>query len=208
MRWKLAICGLFFTKLSFGQSAPAERSIRTGNEFYKKQEYSKAVAEYNKALQADPDNNTAKFNQAITLYKQDQKVEAVQIFNSLGREAAGKDLRSRSFYNKGVILSQQKSLEESIEAYKSALRNNPVDKEARENLQKALLELKKKTPPPKKEEKKDRKKQEQQQKQPSTKMNPKEAEQRLKLLQQKEKEVQQRLQKAKSSTGGSQPKDW
>ena len=47
-------------------------------------------------------------------------------------------------------MSQQKKLEESIDAYKNALRQNPNDKEARENLQKALLELKKKTPPPKK----------------------------------------------------------
>jgi hypothetical protein len=39
-------------------------------------------------------------------------------------------------------------------------------------------------------------------------MNQKEAEQRLKLLQQKEKEVQQRLQKEKSRMGGSQQKDW
>ncbi len=39
-------------------------------------------------------------------------------------------------------------------------------------------------------------------------MNQKEAEQRLKLLEQKEKEVQQRLQKEKSKTGGGQPKDW
>ena len=39
-------------------------------------------------------------------------------------------------------------------------------------------------------------------------MNPKEADQRLKLLQQKEKEVQQRVQKEKTKTGGSQAKDW
>ncbi len=39
-------------------------------------------------------------------------------------------------------------------------------------------------------------------------MNQKEAEQRLKLLEQKEKEVQQRLQKEKSKTGGGQAKDW
>ncbi len=39
-------------------------------------------------------------------------------------------------------------------------------------------------------------------------MNRKEAEQRLKLLEQKEKEVQQRLQKEKSKAGGSQAKDW
>jgi len=209
MKRRLTIWGLFFTAISSGQSVPAKKSIHTGNEFYKKQEYAKAAAEYSKALQADPGNSTAKFNQAITLYKQDQKVEAVQIFSLLGRETEEKDLKSKSFYNKGVILSRQKNLQESIEAYKNALRINPNDKEARENLQKALLELKMKTPSPEKEEKKDRKKQEQQpKKQSQSKMNPKEAEQRLKLFQQKEKEVQQRLQKEKSKTGGSQPKDW
>ena len=39
-------------------------------------------------------------------------------------------------------------------------------------------------------------------------MSQKEAEQRLKPLQQKEKEVQQKMQKEKSKSGGSQPKDW
>lgn len=191
------------------QQGDADKNISEGNDFYKKGEYAKAVNAYTKALQADPLNKTAKFNQANTLYKQDQKVEAVQLYTALSRDAGEKDMKAKSFYNKGVILSQQKNLEESIEAYKSALRNNPDDKEARENLQKALLELKKKAPPPK-NEKKEKKKQEQQQqqKQPQSKMSPKETEQRLKLLQQKEKEVQQRLQKEKSKTGGSQAKDW
>ena len=39
-------------------------------------------------------------------------------------------------------------------------------------------------------------------------MNRQEAEQRLKLLEQKEKEVQQRIQNEKSKTGGGQQKDW
>jgi hypothetical protein len=39
-------------------------------------------------------------------------------------------------------------------------------------------------------------------------MSPKEAEQRLKLLEQKEKEVQERLQKEKSKSGGGNTKDW
>ena len=115
-------------------------------------------------------------------------------------------LRSKTYYNKGAILSRQKKLEESIEAYKDALRLNPDDKEARENLQKALLELKKKEPPKQKND--DQKKKQDQQKQPQPKMSRKEAEQRLKLLEQKEKEVQQRLQKEKSKSGGSQAKDW
>jgi Ca-activated chloride channel homolog len=209
MRLQGAIILLLMTGSSYGQSAEAEKKIQAGNEFYKNQEFNKAAVEYGKALQADPANITAKFNQGNTLYKQDQKVEAAKAFTAISRETEVKDIRSRSFYNKGVILSQQKNLEESIEAYKNALRNDPADKEARENLQKALLELKKKTPPPKKDEKKDKKNQNQKnQKQPQSKMNQKEAEQRLNLLQQKEKEVQQRLQKEKSRMGGSQVKDW
>jgi Ca-activated chloride channel family protein len=102
-------------------------------------------------------------------------------------------------------LSGQKKLEESIEAYKNALRRNPDDKEARENLQKALLELKKKTPPPPPPPKKENKKNQQKQKE-QPQMNQKEAEQRLKLLDEKEKEIQQRMQNAKS--GAAQQKDW
>ena len=120
-----------------------------------------------------------------------------------------KDIRAKSFYNKGVILSQQKNLEESIEAYKNAIRLDPSDKQARENLQKALLELRKKNAAPKKDNKQDKKKQDpKQQKQPQSRMSQKETEQRLKLPQPKEKEVQQRLQRDKAGEGGSRPKDW
>lgn len=208
MKKLLPITAFLFVCRLHGQQAKVTDNIAAGNDFYKKGEFAKAVSEYNKALQAAPGNTTAKFNQANTLYKQDQKVEAVQVYTALSREAADKDLKAKSFYNKGVILSQQKNLEESIEAYKNALRNNPDDKEARENLQMALLELRKKTPPPKKEKKENKKQDQQQQKQPQSRMSPKETEQRLKLLQQKEKEVQQRIQQEKSKSGGAQPKDW
>lgn len=182
--------------------------IRSGNEAYKKQEFTRATEEYDKALSADPSNSTAKFNKANSVYKQDKKVEASEQFTAIARSVTDKDIKAKSFYNKGVILSQQKNLEESIEAYKNALRINPADKEARENLQKALLELKKKQPPKKENEQQKKKQQEQQKKQQQPKMSQKEAEQRLKLLQQKEKEVQQKMQKEKSKSGGSQPKDW
>jgi tetratricopeptide (TPR) repeat protein len=183
-----------------------EKIIQTGNDYYKQQLYAKASEEYYKAVAAYPANMTARFNLANALYKQDKKVDAVQLFAEVAGTSTVKETRSKAFYNKGVILSDQNNLEESIEAYKNALRNNSGDKEARENLQKALLELKKKKAGKKKEN--DQQKNKDQKKQPQSKMNPKEAEQRLKLLQQKEKEVQQRVQKEKTKTGGSQAKDW
>ncbi|MEO7923335.1 MAG: tetratricopeptide repeat protein [Chitinophagaceae bacterium] len=208
MRIFLVILPVLCAGICYGQSAEADKAIQAGNDYYKQEEYNKAAIEYDKATQADPANQTAKFNKANAVYKQDQKVEAAKLYANIAKEAAAKEMKSRSFYNKGVILSQQQNLEESIESYKSALRNDPNDKEARENLQKALLELKKKEPPKKEDQQKKKREQDQQKKQQQPKINEKEADQRLKLLQQKEKEVQQRLQKEKSKTGGSQGKDW
>jgi Ca-activated chloride channel homolog len=208
MKLLLTIFILIISLNIMGQAKSANELIAEGNKFYKEQQFVKAGEFYTKALNTEPENITAKFNLAASLYRQDKKVEAVQIFQQVADAATDKEIKAKAFYDKGVILSQQKNLEESIEAYKNALRNNPDDKEARENLQKDLLELKKKNQS-KKQDNKQNKKQEQPQPKPrQSKMKPKEAEQRLKLLQQKEKEVQQRVQKEKTKAGGSQTKDW
>ena len=89
----------------------------------------------------------------------------------------------QSWYNQGVAFTKQKNLEEGIESYKKSLRLNPNDQEARENLQKAILELKK------------RMEQQNQSKRPQPKMSEKETEQKLKDLQNKEKMVMDSLQK-------------
>ena len=207
MKKTMIIFTFFISGVLSAQSPEAEKNIRAGNEFYKQQQFDKAATSYGKAIEVDPNNGPAKFNLGNTLYKQNKQDEAVKKFTEMTGNVAKDDLKPKAFYNKGAVLSKQKKLEESIEAYKSALRLNAEDKEARENLQKALLELKKKQPP-KKEEDKKKKQQEQQKKQPQSKMSPKEAQQRLKLLAQKEKEVQQRIQKDKSKPGGNQVKDW
>ena len=197
---------LFLINGATAQS-PTDNSIREGNDHYKKQQYDQAAESYNKALGTDPSSATAKFNLANTLYKQAKPTDASKLFTQITGTATEKEMKANSYYNKGVVLTNQKKLEESIEVYKDALRINPEDKQARENLQKALLELKKKNPPQKQDEKENKKKQDQQKKQ-QPKMSPKETEQRLKLLEQKEQEVQERLQQEKSKTGAGQGKDW
>ncbi len=209
MKKILTLC-LFFISFS-ARSQKADNTIKKGNDLYKEKQYVNAGEEYKRAIEIEPENQTAKFNLGNAFFKQDNKVEAAQLFTGITSSTKETSLLSKAFYNKGVILSQQKNLEASIEAYKSALRNDANDKEARENLQKALLELKKKTPPPPKKKEQDKKKQQQQnqqKKQQQSKLSPKEAEQRLKLLEQKEKEVQQRVQTQKSKTAASSNKDW
>ena len=84
-----------------------------------------------------------------------------------------------------MAYTKSKDLEKSIEYYKKALIYNQADKEARENLQKAILELK---------QQQQQKKNQQNQNKKQQKMNDKDAEQKLKMLEQKEKDLQQRLQ--------------
>jgi Ca-activated chloride channel homolog len=180
--------------------------IRKGNDLYRQQQYQPAKSAYDEALAKDSSNAIAKFNLANTTYRLAKPDEAIKIFDDLAFKNKEANAKAKAYYNKGVVLSNQKKLEESIEAYKNALRQDPGDKEARENLQKALLELKKKTPPPKKEDQKKKQQNKKQQQQP--KMNQKEAEQKLKLLEQKEKEIQQKMQQQKSKTGENSKKDW
>lgn len=189
------------------QAQQADQIIRKGNDLYRQEQYAGAEAAYQEALDKEQGNAVAAFNRANALYRQAKPEEAIKLLDDLATNADEPGLKAKAYYNKGAILSGLQKLEESIEAYKNALRHDPGDRQARENLQKALLELRKKTPPPPKEDK--NKQPQQQKKQPQQpKMDQKEAQQRLKLLQQKEKEVQQRLQNEKSRSGGGQSKDW
>lgn len=177
--------------------------IQEGNDYYKQQQYEKAIDAYERALNLDPMNNTAKFNNANCLVKLGNNGEAIKLYENILMNTSDAELKGKVYYNMGVIFSSEKQLEASIEAYKNALRHNPNDTEARENLQKALQELKQKTPPPPKQ---DKKKQQQQQQPQQQKMDMKEVEQRLKLLEQKEKEVMQKTKR--ESRTGNQQKDW
>ena len=168
--------------------------ILKGNTFYEQSAFDQAETQYRLALEADPKNTTAKYNLANALQKQNKYNEALTLLEEVSAATTDKKLKSAAYYNHGVAHTKLKNLESSIESYKNALRNNPDDKEARENLQKALRELKKN--------------QSQSQSQSESKMSQKEAEQKLKQLQQKEKELQQRMQNRNKEGTGSQAEDW
>lgn len=175
----------------------AVSKISQGNDYYQQSQFDLAENEYRAALEIDPDNQTAQYNLANSLQKQKKYNEALTILDKLSGTAKSKQLKSSSYYNQGVAHTKLKNLEESIESYKNALRIDPNDKQARENLQLALREQKKK-----------QEQQQNQQKKSDSKMSEKEAEQKLKQLQQKEKELQQRMQSRNKQGTGNQAEDW
>jgi Ca-activated chloride channel family protein len=189
----LIICISIANIDSFAQT---NTRILQGNDYYRQSQFDLAEAQYRKALESEPNNTTAQFNLANALQKQKKFDEAIKVLGALASTASNKNFKSIAWYNQGVAYTKLKNLEESIEAYKKSLRLNPDDQQARENLEKALLELKKK-----------QQQQKDQQKKQDPKMSEKEAEQKLKMLQQKERELQQRQQNRKQQ-GAGQAQDW
>jgi len=192
---------------AFAQKADA--AIRKGNELYKQKNYEGSLQEYDKALGENPKNNIAHYNMGNAQFKNDKLDEAIQSYNNAA-DNSDKTVKEKAFYNKGVALSKQKKLQESIDAWKDALKLDPNDNETRENLQKALIELKKQQQQnDQNKEKKDKKqpKPQDQKQPPPSKLNKQQIDQLLKALAQKEKEVQQKLQKGSPSVTKPE-KDW
>jgi tetratricopeptide (TPR) repeat protein len=195
-----------------GAKAQDDQSLLIkGNELYKNKQYDQAADQYQKATDVNEKNPKAQYNLGNALYRSKKSPAAQKAFDAAAEAAKEPEIKSKALYNKGVTYSREKKLMESIDAYKKALILNPADEQARENLQKALNELKKEPPPQKQDQKnQDQKNNNDQQKpqpQNNSKLNEKQAEKMLNALRQEEKRLQQNKQK-KTNTGGTQEKDW
>ena len=210
---RISIILLFGSCLLNIQGAFSQTSnslIRKGNQLYKQGEYDKSLSEYERAVKLEPQNAFANFNFGNALFRKEKWEDAERNFDNVIANSKDNNIREQAFYNKGVSLSKQKKLEESIEAYKSALRLNSTDEDARINLQKALLELNKKNESQKQNEQKQEQKPKQKEKPKpqQSKLNKKEVERLLRALHQKEQEVQQKMQKNRPRGVTPPEKDW
>lgn len=180
-------------------------AIREGNKLYHQGQYEKALPAYQKAVEQNPNSSTARYNLANARYRTSNLEEAEKSFDELIQKTNEKNYKEKGYYNKGVTLTKQKKLLESIQAYKNALKLDPTDEDARFNLQKALQELKKQN----KSSDQNQQQQKQQQKQkPQNKLDRRKIEQYLKSLEQKEQEVQRKIQQNRSRSVTQPEKDW
>ena len=209
----------FLNAKSFGQNENA--LIRKGNKFYKQKQFDQSQQQYQKALEKTPDNPTSNYNLGNVQFRKNSFEDATKSYQTTIDHANDNSIKENASYNQGVALIKQKKLEESINAWKNSLKLDPKDLDARENLQKALMELKAKTPPPppqKKDDKKDQDKkqdpqknkdqQNQEQQQPQSKLTKKQVDQLLQALQQRENEAQEKMNQNKVKSLSQPDKDW
>jgi len=139
MRKYLYILPIFLSLTVSAQKA--NNMIRRGNSAYNDRKYKDAEIDYKSSLEKDPQSFAGNYNLGNAYYKQKNYDEAgKQFLQSSGMSKNPSDL-SRSYYNLGNTLMNAEKYQESLEAYKMALRLNPNDDDARYNLAYALSKL-------------------------------------------------------------------
>lgn len=127
---------------AFGQNE--RKFVREGNQIFMDAvkdtlrldtaKFAKAETEYRKALEKRPDDLKWNFNLADALYKQMKLEESENSFEDIGSKTEDPIEKARAYHNKGNSLLFQQKIDDSIEAFKTALRNNPNDLETKYNL--------------------------------------------------------------------------
>jgi len=228
--------------VSITQAQNERKFVRQGNKYYEAAlkdttrldtaQFNRAEIEYRKALEKKPDDPKWEFNLGDALYKQQKFEESSEKFKDIADRTVDKAEKSRALHNMGNSLLMNNKLDESIAAYKEALRNNPSDLETKYNLLYAMNMKKKQEEEKKKqdqnkdkdkdqekdkdkekEKNKDQQKQDQQkeqQQEQQSKISKQNAEQMLQALENDEKKTQEKVKKIQALKAQSKKveKDW
>ncbi|HWW43206.1 tetratricopeptide repeat protein [Pedobacter sp.] len=119
-----------------------KREIHKGNQLYNEQKYAEAEASYQKSLEKSKQSVAGNFNLGDAFYKQKKFDKAAEQFNALASSSKDAGVKAQAYHNLGNTLMENKKYEESIEAYKKSLMNNPKDDQTRYNLAYAMEKLK------------------------------------------------------------------
>lgn len=200
-----------------------KKDVRRGNKDYRKSNFKEAEIDYRKALLKDSTSFAATYDLANALYSQKDYEGAANTLEKLSNSAPESQYADRYFFNKGNVSLQKKDYQTAVDDFKQALLRDPGDLQAKESYIYAKKMLENQENGGEGESNKDQQNQDQQQnQQPSDGQQDKQegegqaqqqqisvqqAQQILKAIQAKEKETQEKVEKAKAQNEKSRQKD-
>jgi len=183
--------------------------IRRGNREFRSENFQEAELNYRKALELSQGNPKAMYNLAAALYKQGRYDEAANILEGLAQSQLPDDKKADVYHNLGNASMGSQKIKEGVEAFKNSLRLRPDDMDTRHNLAYAMRLLQEQEQQQQQqqdqdEEGEDENDQQQDQDQQSDpqqneerprpdQISPQDAERILDALNQKEQDVQQKI---------------
>ena len=190
------IIALLISATGFGQSG--KKYVREGNRNFEDKQFEESEVLYRKAINEEAGSFDANFNLGDALYKQEKFDEAAGEFNGLADRIESNNELAKTYHNLGNSLLKSQKIEQSIAAYKNSLRYYPDDQETKYNLAYAKDLLKQQQQEKNQQKDKDQKQDKEQEKKEQDKEEQDNQEQK-KNDQQQDKQKQQQPQPQKIS---------
>lgn len=135
----LLLAGLLSgSQLLWGQAG--REKVLEGNRNFSEGDYDKALELYREALEESPESPAIRFNLGDAHFKKEEMEDATDSFSQALR-SEDPEIQSRAQYNLGNSLYRQGKLQESLSAYREALKLAPGDRDAKHNLEFVLKQL-------------------------------------------------------------------
>ena len=200
-----------------------KKDVRRGNKDYRKSNFKEAEIDYRKALLKDSTSFAATYDLANALYSQKDYEGAANTLEKLSKSAPESQYADRYYFNKGNVSLQKKDYKTAVDDFKQALLRDAGDLQAKESYIYAKKMLENQENGGEGKPNKDQQNQDQNQdQQPSDgqqdkqegegqaqqqQISAQQAQQILKAIQAKEKETQEKVEKAKAQNEKSRQKD-
>lgn len=226
--FSIVLCVLLSGASLFAQED--KKDVRRGNKDYRKSNFKEAEIDYRKALLKDSTSFAATYDLANALYSQKDYEGAANTLEKLSKSAPESQYADRYYFNKGDVSLQKKDYKTAVDDFKQALLRDPGDLQAKESYiyAKKMLENQEnggegESDRDNQDQNDDQQNQDQNQdQQPSDgqqdkqegegqaqqqQISAQQAQQILKAIQAKEKETQEKVEKAKAQNEKSRQKD-
>ncbi len=195
----IGLCMTMFDPASAQSARKARSATRDGNSFYHDSLWHDAEMQYRRAQEQMPTDSISQYNLANALLQQQEQEKAQDAMSFYGKviessERGGNHrLASLASFNAGDICMASQQYEQAINFFKRALRNNPLDDEARYNLllAKKLLQQQENEDQNEDQQEQQQQQQDQQQQQPSQQDQPQQDQQQDQQEQQEQQQPPQ-----------------
>ena len=206
-----------------------KREVRSGNRALRRGNYNEAEIDYRKALVKDSTSFIASYDLASSLYLQKDYDNAAKAMDRVADQLPGSEHASSWYFNRGNIALQQQDYKSAVDAFKQALLLEPGDLQAKESYIYAKKKLQEQQNQDNQQDEGEQnqdgdQQQDQQDQQPQDQpqedrqdqpqeapaeqqISPQQAQQMLKAIQAKEKETQEKVEKAKALQAQSRRKE-
>ena len=133
-RYLILIAFLASALTAAAQKYPERSLVRRGNRAYDRGRYEVGIERYTRAIEAAPGTWEAIYDLGNALAAAERYDKAAETLRAAAADTLrSADDRAEAYFNLGNVQLAQQKLQDALESYKSSLRMNPSDEEAKYN---------------------------------------------------------------------------